>query len=146
LIAVWFLWVGARRATSGVPGRWQAAVEILFELVDNQAKSVIHNENSRRVVGPLALVVFVWIFAMNFMDMLPVDWLPKLWANAYTAAGHDPHHAYLRVVPTADLNTTFAMSLTVFAIVIFYSLKAKGVGGYVHELFTAPFGPNPLPA
>lgn len=140
LIAVWFLWVGARRATSGVSGRWQAAVEILFELVDNQAKSVIHNAASRRVVGPLALVVFVWIFAMNFMDMLPVDWLPKLWANAYAAAGHDPHHAYLRVVPTADLSTTLGMSTFVLLACLYYNIKIKGAGGWGHELIAAPFG------
>ena len=148
LFAVWFLWMGARRASSGVPGRWQAAVEILFELVDNQAKSVIHNESSRRVVGPLALVVFVWIFAMNFMDMLPVDWLPKLWSNAYAAAGHDPHHAYLRVVPTADLSTTLGLSVSVLLMCLFYNIKIKGLGGWAHELVTAPFGTskNPIAA
>src|SRR5574343_47604 len=78
-LAVFFLWRAARKATSGVPGRFQAAVEILVEMVENQAKGVIHNANSRKLISPLALTVFVWIFLMNFMDMLPVDLLPALW-------------------------------------------------------------------
>ncbi|MGB4118967.1 MAG: F0F1 ATP synthase subunit A, partial [Burkholderiaceae bacterium] len=93
------MWLAVRNATAGVPGRVQAAVEILFELVDNQAKAVIHNAESRKVVGPLALTVFVWIFLMNFMDMIPVDLLPSLWGMAYEAAGYgSAHDSYLRVV------------------------------------------------
>jgi F-type H+-transporting ATPase subunit a len=134
------LWRAARNATSGVPGRFQAAVEILSELVENQAKGVVRNATSRKLVSPLALTVFVWIFLMNAMDMLPVDMLPKLWELIYGAAGHDPHHAYLRVVPTADLSTTLGMSVSVFLICVFYSIKIKGAGGWVHELVSAPFG------
>ncbi|MCH7345631.1 F0F1 ATP synthase subunit A [Pelomonas sp. CA6] len=139
-IACFFLWRAARKAHAGVPGRFQAAVEILVEMVDNQAKALIHNESSRKLVGPLALTVFVWIFFMNFMDMLPVDWLPKLWGNYVEATGHDPHHAYMRVVPTADLSTTLGMSTFVLLMCIFYNIKIKGLGGWGHELIAAPFG------
>ena len=143
-IAVFFLWRAARKATSGVPGRFQAAVEILVEMVDNQAKGVIHNEKSRKVVGPVALTVFVWIFFMNAMDMLPVDWLPKLWGNYVASTGHDPHHAYMRVVPTADLSTTLSMSTFVLMLCLFYNIKIKGLGGWGHELISAPFGAHPV--
>jgi F-type H+-transporting ATPase subunit a len=134
------LWRAARKATSGVPGRFQAAVEILSEMVENQAKGVIHNAASRKVIGPLALTVFVWIFLMNFMDMLPVDLLPTLWAKIFGSMGHDPHHAYLRVVPTADLSTTLGLSTSVLIMCFFYSIKIKGIGGWTHELLAAPFG------
>ena len=139
------LWRAARVATSGVPGRFQAAVEMLVEMVDSQAKGVIHNAQSRKLVAPLALTVFCWIFAMNFMDMLPVDLLPKLWELYYGATGHDPHHAYLRVVPTADLSTTLGLSISVLLLCLFYNIKIKGFGGWTHELVTAPFGTSKNP-
>ena len=81
---------GGARATSGVPGRFQAAVEILFEMVENQAKGIVHNANSRKLVAPLALTVFIWIFLLNAMDLLPVDLLPLIWQGIYVVAGHDP--------------------------------------------------------
>ena len=140
LIGCFVLWRAARKATSGVPGRFQAAVEILSEMVENQAKGVIHNATSRKVIAPLALTVFVWIFLMNFMDMLPVDLLPALWAKIYGGMGHDPHHAYMRVVPTADLSTTLGLSTSVLVMCFFYSIKIKGIGGWTHELLAAPFG------
>ena len=87
------LWLAARKATSGVPGRFQAAVEILLEMVDNEAKGIVHNANSRKFVAPLALTVFVWVVLLNAMDLLPVDLLPLLWQKVYGAAGHDPEHA-----------------------------------------------------
>ncbi|WP_343625154.1 F0F1 ATP synthase subunit A [Roseateles puraquae] len=136
-LGVFLLWLGVRKATSGVPGRFQAAVEILFEMVDNQAKGVIDNPKSRAFVGPLALTVFVWIFLMNFMDMLPVDFLPHLWHSAGPALGFKD---YLRVVPTADLSTTLGMSTFVLLLCIYYSIKIKGLGGWGHELIAAPFG------
>ena len=141
-----FMWVAARKATSGVPGRLQAFVELMFEMVDNQAKAVIHNAQSRKLIGPLALTVFVWIFLMNAMDMLPVDLLPAMWAQYYGAIGLDPHDAYLRVVPTADLSTTLGLSFSVLLICLFYNIKIKGMGGWAHELVSAPFGTskNPL--
>lgn len=134
-------WSAARKASSGVPGRFQAAVEMLVEMVDNQAKANIHNAQSRKFIAPLALTVFVWIFLMNAMDMLPVDLLPVLWQGAT-----GDHHAYLRVVPTADLSTTLGLSSAVLLLCFYYSIKIKGLGGWIHELFTAPFGTskNPL--
>ncbi|MDB5817541.1 MAG: synthase subunit [Rhizobacter sp.] len=139
LAAVLLFWWAARRATSGVPGRFQAAVEIIVEMVDSQAKSIIHNEQSRKVVAPVALTVFLWIFFMNAMDLLPVDLLPRIWEHGYAAAGHDPAHAYLRVVPTADLSITLGMALSVLVMVLYYNIKMKGLFGWIKELFTAPF-------
>lgn len=140
VVGCFFLWRAARKVTPGVPGRFQAAVEILAEMVENQAKGVIHNATSRKLVSPLALTVFFWIFAMNAMDMLPVDLLPALWQAAYGAAGNDPHHAYMRVVPTADLSTTLGLSVSVLFVCLVYNVKIKGVGGWAHEMIAAPFG------
>ena len=140
VLGCFLLWRAARKASSGVPGRFQAAVELLVEMVDSQAKGIVHNAESRKFVAPLALTLFVWIFLLNAMDLLPVDLLPELWKLIYGAAGHDPHHAYLRVVPTADLSITMGLSVAVLLICLFYNIKIKGLGGWVHELFTAPFG------
>ena len=140
VVGLFFMWRVAKGVTAGVPGRTQAAVELLLEMVDNQAKSIIHNATSRKFVGPLALTVFVWIFLMNSMDFLPVDLIPRIWEAIYGAAGHDPHHAYMRVVPTADLSTTLGLSCGVLLVCIYYNIKIKGLGGWVHELFSAPFG------
>ena len=144
VLGTWVLWRAAKSATAGVPGRFQAAVEILVEMVDTQAKGIIHNAQSRKLVAPLALTVFVWIFLLNAMDFLPVDLIPKIWELIYAAAGHDPHHAYMRVVPTADLSTTLGLSTSVLLVCLAYNIKIKGFGGWVHELFTAPFGAHPL--
>ena len=133
VIACFLLYRAASRATSGVPGRFQAAVEILVEMVDTQAKGIVHNARSRKLVAPLALTVFVWIFLMNAMDLLPVDLIPYI-------VEHGGIAGYQRVVPTADLSVTMGMSLTVLLVCIYYNLKIKGVGGWVHELFAAPFG------
>jgi F-type H+-transporting ATPase subunit a len=140
VIGCWLLWRAARKASSGVPGRFQAAVELLVEMVDAQAKGIVHNAESRKFVAPMALTLFVWIFLLNAMDLLPVDLLPFLWEKIFAAAGHDPHHAYLRVVPTADLSITMGLSVSVLLICLFYNVKIKGLGGWIHELFTAPFG------
>ena len=140
VVGCFLLWKAARKATPGVPGRFQAAVEILVEMVDAQAKGIVHNAQSRKLVAPLALTVFVWIFLLNAMDLLPVDLLPAIWAAIYGAAGLDPHHAYMRSVPTADLSVTMGLSLGVLITCLAYNVKIKGVGGWVHELFTAPFG------
>jgi len=144
VLGCWLLWLGARKATAGVPGRFQAAVEILVEMVDSQAKGIIHNAKSRKLIAPMALTVFVWILLMNAMDLLPVDLLPAIWHQIYGAAGYDPEHAYLRVVPTADLSMTMGLSLGVLVLAIFYNIKIKGLGGWTHELFTAPFGAHPV--
>ncbi len=134
------LWLAARKATSGVPGRFQAAVEFLYELVDNEAKGIVHNAESRKLVAPLALIVFVWIFLLNAMDLLPVDILPAIWGFGFSATGHNAEHAFLRVVPTADLSITMALSIGVLILSLYYSVKIKGLGGFLHELYVAPFG------
>jgi F-type H+-transporting ATPase subunit a len=113
-------------------------------MVDSQAKGIIHNAQSRKVIAPMALTVFVWIFLMNAMDLLPVDFLPKIWELVFAATGHDPHHAYLRVVPTADLSVTLGLSVSVLLICIVYNIKIKGFGGWLHEMVSAPFGGHPL--
>jgi len=144
VVASFFLWRAARSATAAAPGRFQAAVEILVEMVDSQAKGIIHSAQSRKLVAPLALTVFVWIFLMNAMDLFPVDLFPKIWEVIYGANGGDAHHAYMRVVPSADLSTTLGLSTSVLLVCVFYNMKIKGIGGWVHELFCAPFGAHPL--
>ena len=145
VLGCFFLWKAARNATSGTPGRFQAAVEILIEMVDGQAKAIVHNATSRKMVAPLALTVFVWIFLLNAMDLLPVDFLPVVWGWIYGAAGHDPSHAYLRVVPTADLSVSMGLSVSVLVICLIYNVKIKGIGGWAHELVSAPFGTSKNP-
>jgi F-type H+-transporting ATPase subunit a len=132
VVGTFFLWRAAKTATSGVPGRFQAAVEMLVELVDTQAKGIIHNASSRKLIAPLALTVFVWVFLMNAMDMLPVDLLPWILEK------FGVH--YQRVVPTADLSVTMGLAISVLLLCIFYNVKIKGVGGWAHELISAPFG------
>jgi len=133
VIGCFVLWRAAKGATSGVPGRFQAAVEFLVEMVEGQAKGIIHNAKSRKLVAPLALTVFVWIILMNSMDFLPVDLLPMIGEKGL-------HLHNLRVVPTADLSVTMGLSLSVLIICLIYNVKIKGFGGWVHELFAAPFG------
>ncbi len=140
LVGSLLLWKAARTATSGVPGRFQAAVEILVEMVDNQAKGIVHNAQSRKLVAPLALTVFVWIFLLNSMDFLPVD----LFHGIFGATGLDHTIHYFRVVPTADLSTTLGMSVSVLLVCLFYNIKIKGAGGWFHELISAPFGGHPI--
>jgi len=133
VIGCWLLWLAARKATSGAPGRFQAAVEILVELVDSQAKGIVHNANSRKLVAPLALTVFVWIFLLNAMDLLPVDLLPWIGEHVFGLE-------HLRVVPTADLSITMGLSLGVLIVCLIYNVKIKGAGGWLHEMLAAPFG------
>ena len=140
VLGLWVLRSVARKVTAGVPGRLQAAIEMVLEMVDSQAKSIVHDARSRQFVGPLALTVFVWILLMNAMDFLPVDLIPSLWQWVVGATGHDPHQAYMRVVPTADLSATLGLACGVMCVVLAYSVKVKGVGGFVRELFAAPFG------
>ena len=128
-------WFAARRATVGVPGPWQNFVELMVEFVDTQVRDSFHG--SSKLIAPLALTIFCWIFLMNFMDLVPVDLLPEIGV----AMGIE----YMKVVPTTDLNITFGMSITVFLLMIFYSIKIKGVGGFAKELFFHPFGKWMLP-
>ncbi len=140
-VGSYLLYRAAKRATSGVPGRFQAAVEILFEFVDDMCKSIIPNEESRKVVAPVGLTLFVWIFLMNAMDMLPVDLLPRVFQGMTGES-----HALLRVVPTADLNVTLAIAIGVLLMCIYYSIKIKTLRGWGHELVSAPFGAKLAPA
>jgi len=128
------MFLAARRATSGVPGRFQAAVEMVVEMVEDQSKAIIHGDRS--FIAPLALTVFVWVLLMNSLDFLPVDMFSALF-SVFGLENVFPHH---RVVPTADLNGTMGIALAVLAVVLYYNLKIKGVGGWIHELFAAPFG------
>ena len=139
LVTCLILWAVTRRVTSGVPSRFQGAIESIVELVDNQAKAIVHGDRS--FIAPMALTVFLWVALMNSMDFLPVD----LFATIFRALGIHGEHGepFFRVVPTADLNGTFGMALVVFGAMIFYNLKIKGLGGFIHELFTAPFGAHP---
>jgi F-type H+-transporting ATPase subunit a len=144
LLGLVFLALGllaARRVTAGVPGRFQAAMEWLIEMVDEQAKGIVHNATSRKMVGPMALTVFIWIFLLNAMDLLPVDLLPWLFQHA----SGDPE-AKLRVVPTADISVTMGLSVGVLLSCLYYNIKIKGAAGWAHELVVAPFGTskNPL--
>ena len=131
-----FLWWVVRGATSGVPNKRQAFVELAIEFVDEQVKGIFHGER-HSFVAPLALTVFVWVLLMNAMDFLPVDIMAWIYEHVF-------HLHNWRGVPTADINTTFALSLSVWMLMIFFNLKVKGVGGFIHELFCTPFGGNPL--
>jgi F-type H+-transporting ATPase subunit a len=133
LLTLWMLRAAAKRATSGVPTKFQAAIELLVEMVEEQSKSIVHGDRS--FIAPLALTVFIWIVFMNAIDLIPVDLFP--------AIAHAVGINYLRPLPTADLNGTLGMSLGVLVLMIYYGIKIKGFGGWVHELFTAPFGAHP---
>jgi F-type H+-transporting ATPase subunit a len=134
IIGLLIMWMAARKATAGVPTRFQAAVEMLVEMVEDQSKSIVHG--NRAFIAPLALTVFVWVAIMNSLDFLPVD----MFSGLFAAMGIEHIFPYHRVVPTADLNGTLGMSLGVFALMIYYGIKIKGLGGWIHELFSAPFG------
>jgi F-type H+-transporting ATPase subunit a len=135
---LYFFHKAAKRATTGIPGGLQNFVEWIVEFIDTSVRGSFSHKND--LVAPLALTIFIWIFLMNFMDLMPVDWLPSLAGYiGETFFGADPHHVYFKVVPTTDPNATFGMALAVFALTIFYSIKNKGVGGFVGELTLQPF-------
>lgn len=129
LVFLALFWLVARKVTAGQPGKVQNFVEILVQFVDQQVRDTFHGTS--RLIAPLALTIFCWIFLFNFMDLLPVDLLP--------AAARGAGVEHLKVVPSTDLNATFALSLTVFALIIFYSIKMKGLGGFIGELTLQPF-------
>lgn len=139
LIVVYFLTRAASRATSGVPGRFQAFVETLVDMVEEQAKGIIPSEATRRFVSPLALTVFVWIALMNALDLIPVDLVPWLLKVSGLGAEHGDPLYYHRILPPADLNIPLGMSLGVLLLMFYYGIKIKSPGGFVKELFTAPF-------
>lgn len=131
LIFIATFYIAARRVTSGVPGGLQNLVEVLVEFVNQQVKDIYHGKSDW--IPPLALSIFVWVFLMNFMDLMPVDLFPRL------ASLVGIHH--FKVVPTTDPNLTLGMSISVFLMVIYYNLKNKGFVGFTKEIFTVPFGP-----
>lgn len=120
----------AKRATAGVPGKFQMAVEMLVEMINEQAHAMVQGKLT--YIAPLALMVFVWVTLMNAIDLLPVDWFPR--------AAEQLGVEYLRPLPTADLNTPFGLALGVLLLAFYYSVKIKGLGGFLHELVAAPFG------
>ena len=135
-VVLLLLRIAASRATAGVPSKFQTAVEMLVEMVEEQAKAMVHG--SLKYIAPLALTVFCWVAFMNAIDLLPVDWLP--WAGRKVGV------EYLRPLPTADINLTFGLALGVLLLAFYYSIKIKGLGGFLHELVTAPFGSAKLSA
>jgi len=140
IMALLFLFVFlrvSRKAAAGVPGKLQCFIEMVVVFVDGLVRETFHGQS--KFIAPLAITIFSLVFMMNFMDMLPVDLLPTLWSKAYAVAGHDPHHAYLRVVPTADLNVTLGTALGVFLLIQYFGIAHKGIGLFTKEAFTAPF-------
>ncbi|CAD6549241.1 ATP synthase subunit a [Paraburkholderia hiiakae] len=138
VVTILILRLAARKATPGVPGRFQCAIEMLVEMVEDQSKSIVHG--NRAFIAPLALTVFIWVGLMNSLDFIPVDLPGRVigWLGLSEALPHQ------RIVPTADLNGTFGIALGVFVLMIYYNLKIKGPGGFAHELLSAPFGAHPL--
>ncbi len=131
VVFIWLFGGAARKASAGKPGKLLAFVEIVIDFVDSSVKDTFHGKS--RLIAPLALTLFVWVFLMNFMDLIPVDWLPMLAGGIGVP--------YLKVVPTTDVNITFGMSISVFVLIIFYTIKFKGVGGFIAELTLHPIAP-----
>lgn len=136
VVAMGLIWSVVRGATSGVPSKSQAFIELLVGFVDDQVKNIFHG-NRHSFIAPAALTVFVWVLLMNAMDFLPIDVMAHF---VYGPLGLEKW----RSVPTSDVNTTFALALTVWFLMIFFSIKAKGLGGWIHELFCSPFGTSPI--
>jgi len=137
VLAFGFLWWVVRGATAGVPNKRQAFVELVLEFIDDQVKGIFTHGDRSEFVAPTALTVFVWVILMNAMDFLPVDWIAGFFE-------HVLHVEKWRPVPTADVNTTFALALSVWLLMIFFSIKVKGLGGWIYELFCTPFGIKPI--
>ncbi|MDH4559569.1 MULTISPECIES: F0F1 ATP synthase subunit A [unclassified Pseudomonas] len=132
LLFVLLFRMAAKKATSGIPGGLQNLVEVMVDFVDSNVKDTFHGRNP--LIAPLALTIFVWIFLMNAIDLIPVDWIPML---AATITGNE--HLFFRAVPTTDPNATLGMAFSVFGLIIFYSIKVKGIGGFLGELTLHPF-------
>ena len=141
ILGVFFLWIfrrAAKNATADAPSGLQNFIEMIIEFIDGSVKGGFNGRNL--IVAPMALTIFVWVFLINFMDLIPVDWLPGAAAwIASTAFGMDPHHVFFKVVPSTDPNATFGMALAVFMMTMYYSVKIKGVKGFVGELTMHPF-------
>ena len=143
-LGILFLWIfrkAAKMASTGVPGGLQNFVEMMVEFVDNSVKETFHGRS--KLIAPLSLTILCWIFLMNLMDLVPVDFLPTLAQRVGVMFGADPSSVYFKVVPTTDINVTLGMSLSVFALIIFYAIRSKGVSGFIAELTLHPFNtPN----
>ncbi len=143
-LGVLFLWIfrrAAKNASADTPTGLQNFIEMIIEFIDGSVKSAFNGRNA--IVAPMALTIFVWVFLINFMDLIPVDWLPGTFAwIASTFFGADPHHVYFKVVPSTDPNATFGMALAVFMMTMYYSVKIKGVKGFAAELTMHPFSSN----
>ena len=131
LVFVWLFGRAAKKSSSGKPSKFQALVEIIIEFVDSSVKDTFHGKS--RLIAPLGLTIFVWVFLMNFMDLVPVDWIPMLAGTIGIP--------YMKVVPSTDVNITFGMSIAVFFLIIFYTIKNKGVTGFIAELTLHPIAP-----
>lgn len=129
LLFVWMFRSAASKATAGVPGGLQNFVEMIIDFIDDTTQSIFSHKND--LIAPLALTIFVWVFLMNLMDLVPIDWIPKL----ASAAGV----SHMKVVATTDPNITMSMALTVFVLILYYSIKCKGIGGFMKELYGHPF-------
>ncbi len=141
VLGSFFIWLFRRvatKATTGVPGKVQCVVEMLVDFVNENVNDTYPGKS--RLIGPLALTIFTWVFLWNAMDLIPVDWLPMLaqWVGHHVFDA-DPHHVYLKVVPSTDLNATFSLSLSVFILILVYSIRFKGLGGFTRELTLNPF-------
>ena len=143
LIFIWIFRKAAKQATSGTPSGLLNFIEWICEFIDTSVRGSFTGKND--LVAPMALTIFIWVFFMNLMDLLPVDWLPWIAGKIGEAMGHDPHHVYMKIVPSTDPNATFGMSLTVFALMLFFSVREKGAGGFAGELTLHPFSAkNPI--
>jgi F-type H+-transporting ATPase subunit a len=147
VLGVFFLFFfhkAARYATEGVPGGLQNFVEWVIEFIDSNVRDSFTGKNP--LVAPMALTLFIWILLMNLMDLVPVDWMPQLAGIVGSGVfGVDPHHVFFKIVPTTDPNATFGMALAIFALTMFYSVKIKGIGGFMAELTMQPFEAKSLP-
>ena len=141
---LWFFRKVADNITSGEPSGAQNFVEWIVDFVEDNVRGSFSGKNP--LVAPLALTIFIWVFLMNLMDLVPVDLIPYSFQLLASLFGADPHHVFLKIVPTTDPNATFGMSLMVFFLVLYYSFKIKGVGGFLGELTLQPFGKWGLPA
>ena len=141
LIFLWIFRSAAKKSTLGVPGKFQCFIEMVVEFVGDNVRDTFHGKS--KLIAPLALTIFVWIFLMNLMDLIPVDFLPALAGFVgETAFGMDSHDVYMKIVPTTDINMTAALALGVFILMIGYSIKIKGIGGFIKELTLHPFSSN----
>ena len=141
LIFLWIFRSAAKKSTLGVPGKFQCFIEIIVEFVGDNVRDTFHGKS--KLIAPLALTIFVWIFLMNLMDLIPVDFLPALAGFVgETAFGMDSHDVYMKIVPTTDINMTSALALGVFILMVGFSIKIKGIGGFIKELTLHPFSSN----